>query len=172
MISRVAKIDIAVEYLRDSLAHFKSGHYFSALNLAGASEEILGNAIRQLSNQASAPRLQVTSALNDEIKGRMHLDRLLGAERRNEKQIREQILAAKNSAKHYDAGDDGSIDFDPQCEAANLIFRAITNYRIIFPTAQDDFEIEEQDIANHQMNEMWKRTLSPSALRGLISSID
>ena len=146
------KIDIAAEYLHDSIALYKNGRYFSALTLAGASEEIMGKAIEQL---PAAPAGEMTncSALNAVIKATLHSDEIFGS-MRTEKQIRDQMLKPKNRAKHYDSEQDDSIDFDLQYEAGELILRAITNYRIVLRDVSEHFGYEEEDIRVHQLHKL------------------
>ena len=147
------KIEIAAEYLRDSIALYKNARYFSALTLAGASEEVLGKAIEQLPPVA-AGELANRSALNAEIKAHLQSYEFFGSSPQTEKQIRDRILKPRNSAKHYDSVKDDTINFDPQYEAGKLILFAINNYRLVFPDVFEHFGYEEEDIRVHQLQKL------------------
>ena len=157
------KIEIAAEYLRDSIFFYRSGHYFSALHLAGASEEILGKTIKQLPEAVANVKLRNVAAFDVAVENQKHFDQLFGPVAQTEKTIQAAILEPKNSAKHHDGATGGTIDFDPQYEAGELILRAISNYRMVFPGAEEHFQYEEQDIAVHQLNKTWKSEPKPEA---------
>jgi hypothetical protein len=155
------KADIAAEYLRDSISLWRSGHYYSALTLAGAADEILGKYIEYLPANFASIRLTNRSALNTKVVAYASSSPMFGMQT-TEKQIRDQLLKPKNSAKHYGVQSEDSVDFDSQFEAGELILNAISNYRMVFPDAQDHFEYEEEDIHVAQSNRLSNNWLPPS----------
>ena len=53
---------------------------------------------------------------------------------------RNRFNFARNAVKHLDPNSEDEIDLDPQYEAGSLILRAVRNYLMVLPDAEEDFE--------------------------------
>ncbi len=130
------RIDLACEQLDCALELFLSQRsHVSALTLGGASEEILGQALRQIGSattlDAMFPLVEPTQTL---ISGRSYTSK----EYRNEKN------RVRNAAKHMRNTSQRTIDADLEDEALWLIVRACDNYRRLnFPETERMAEFEE-----------------------------
>lgn len=145
------KIDIALEYLSDALAHYRNGHFFSALTLGGAAEEIFGKAIEHLPSQIAGVQLTTKNALASEVEGQVAFDNVLGIQR-SSKEIRDELLYPKNSAKHFSWPSEHMLEIgDPQFVAGDFLLRAIRNYRMVFPHLEEQFEWESEEIQFYQL---------------------
>ncbi len=155
------KVDIAKQYLEDSLRLYSSGRFLSALTLAGAAEEMLGKSLqRSIPADISGVSLHPVTALDKEAAAMAAFDQQLvsiGAPNFIAKplaEIKRELIAPRNSAKHFNDASESTFDFDQQLEAGSMIIRAIRNYRIVFPDADEHFNCEEQDISVDQLNRL------------------
>jgi hypothetical protein len=147
------KIDIAAEYLRNALELYRSQHYFSALTLGAAAEEILGKCIKHLPKMVGGIALSGKNALADDIDAQQSFDQTLGLERKSTKEILDTLLLPKNSTKHFDDPIEDTVDLDDvQLAAGDFLLRAIRNYRMVFPGVNDHYYYEEEDIKVYQLN--------------------
>ena len=130
------RIDLACEQLDCALELFLSQRsHVSALTLAGASEEILGQALRHIGSattlDATFPLVEPTQTL---ISGRSYTSK----EFRNEKN------RVRNAAKHMRDPSQQTIDADLEDEALWMIVRTCDNYRRLnFPETERMAKFEE-----------------------------
>lgn len=146
------KIDIAAEYLRNALELYKNQHFFSALTLGAAAEEILGKCIERLPKMAAGITLSGKNSLANDIEVQQVFDQKLGWEAKSTKEIRDKLLHPKNSAKHFNDPAEDTVDLDDlQFAAGGFLLRAIRNFRMVFPSAAEHYRYEEEDITVYQM---------------------
>lgn len=138
------KIDIASDYLADALYLHKQGRYMSALTLAGAAQEIFGQHLHRLDSESSLST--VVSSIVSSAK-------FFGVTKQSEKEVRDQLLAAKNSAKHFGSASEIAFEFDAAYEATVWIIRAILDYRKVFPQNIEQYRYEEEDLSVFQLNQ-------------------
>lgn len=157
----IRKIDVAKQYLEDALRLYTEARFLSALTLAGAAEEILGKSLEMtVPMHAAGVSIRPISALGRDAESVAAFDQKLveiGAPNFTPKslpEIRRELLLPRNSAKHFNSLEEAALDFDAQLEAGNIIIRAIRNYRLVFPEADDHFVCEEQDISVDQVNKL------------------
>jgi hypothetical protein len=155
------KVDIARQYLEDSLRLYSHGRFLSALTLAGAAEEMLGCSLeRSIPTGVGGVSLRPVTAFDKESAAIAAFDQQLvniGAPDFTAKslvEIRRELNAPRNSAKHFNDASQSTFDFDQQLEAGSMIIRAIRNYRIIFPDAPERYGCEVQDISVDQLNKL------------------
>lgn len=155
------KVDIAKQYLEDSLRLYGEGRFFSALTLAGAAEEMLGKSLQHtVPTGTGGVSLNPATALEREALAMLAFDEQLirmGAPNFTAKsvlQLQQELVAPRNSAKHFNNMNESTFGFDQQFEAGSMIIRAIRNYRIVFPDAGDHYDCEEQDISADQLNKL------------------
>jgi hypothetical protein len=154
------KVDIAKQYLEDSLRLYSEGRFLSALTLAGAAEEMLGSWLkRSIPSEISGVSLHPVTAFDREAAAIAAFDQQLvniGAPNFTAKPLSEikREVAPRNSAKHFNDPNEDTFTFDQQLEAGSMIIRAIRNYRIVFPDADDHYGCEEQDISVDQLNKL------------------
>ena len=150
----IRKVDVAVEYLTNALEHYKNKHFYSALTLGGAAEEILGKAIKHLPEKFVGISLPRQHALDAEIAKERYADEIFEPSKRTDKKITESINFSKNSAKHFgDAGEDELAFSDPAIEAGNVLLRAIENCRMVHPALHDQFQFEQEEIEVYQLTQ-------------------
>ena len=131
---QVKKIEIALIQLRTAIQLFKKGNYISAITVAGAAEEILGEiALKRKGTNA----LMADKAFLDEIAD--HLKK----PRPGLKNVVNQRNKVKNELKHNKTGNDYTIQHDFKYEAEELILAAVNNYAIIFRKYPKDRVIRE-----------------------------
>ena len=110
---------IALTQLESALRLFREGDdYFSALTLAGAAEEILGDLRRSRGQQ---------NALDDLTSGAVLIHKHLFGEEAGAKEFATSANRARNALKHLDAGGH-TITLDIRDEAKDMLERAIGNY--------------------------------------------
>lgn len=124
------KFFIAKEHLQCAINLFLDGKYFSALTLAGASEEILARFMKEYSTKEPAFR-QIIPLIKNKV---YHAH--------DEKYVIKVLNKTKNAVKHPD---NTNREFEPvvTChikeEAMVLIVRALSNYRSFPDCNSDDF---------------------------------
>lgn len=64
--------------------------------------------------------------------------------------VRKEVLAPKNSVKHFTDPTETHADFDPVLEARNELFNAIFNYDLLVPEEDKDEEIFEFESFLHE----------------------
>lgn len=155
------KVDIARQYLEDSLRLYSEGRFLSALTLAGAAEEMLGSSLqRSIPPKICGVSLHPVTAFDQEAAAIAAFDQQLvniGAPHFTAKplsEIKRELVAPRNSAKHFNDPSESTFNFDQQLEAGSMIIRAIRNYRVVFPDADDHYDCEEQDISVDQLNKL------------------
>ncbi|WP_281222772.1 hypothetical protein [Photobacterium sanguinicancri] len=122
------KFLIAKEHLQCAINLFLDGNYFSALTLAGASEEILAKFMKEYLSKEPAFR-QIIPLINSKVFPEY-----------DEKYVINKINTTKNAVKHPD---NANREFEPAVtchikeEAMVLIVRALSNYRS-FPECDSD----------------------------------
>lgn len=153
------KVDIAKQYLEDALRLYSDSRFLSALTLAGAAEEMLGKSLeRFVPTHIDGVTLRPVTALDKEAAAMAAFDQQLvsiGAPNftaKTQSEITQELIAPRNSAKHFNNAYESTFNFDQQLEAGSMIIRAIRNYRIVFPDADDHYGCEEQDISVERLN--------------------
>jgi hypothetical protein len=140
-------LDIAIEQLRDALDKYVEGHFYSAIVLAGAAEQLLaGHLLKDgLTPSFSQERAAATKIANG-LKG---LDGS-GSVTSTEKEVGNLMNRAYNSSKH--AGkDDHLVRMDPQAAALEVIDRAISNYDLL--STRPDYELPDLPLAQQLKEE-------------------
>lgn len=119
----IPKLLVANELLDQALRLCYEGEsYFAALHLAGAAQEIFGKTLTSL---------RLESALENHVKVSFRSDKHLGSDGgqvTSEKEVRDEVLFAKNATKHLDIGRESSVDFDAQIEAYDLLDHAVSDF--------------------------------------------
>jgi len=111
---------IALTQLESALRLFREGDdYFSALTLAGAAEEILGDLLRSRGQQ---------NALDDLTSGAVLIHKHLFGEEVEAKEFVKRANRDRNASKHLMAGGFPTITLDIRDEAKDMLERAIGNY--------------------------------------------
>ena len=117
-----SKLEIACELLNDALElYYSKESFFSAIQLAGAAEELLGRHL-ELIGQKSAFKSEVTDFVD-----------LLNAVAPpsgtwHKKEMVNFVNNAKNHTKHMDPGSETTVDFDSHLEAREILERAVSDY--------------------------------------------
>lgn len=140
--------DLGIQQLESALAMYFQGNFFSAITLAGAAEEILGELVKR----ADIPK---------PIDGRAQALALVRAIHAGEdanaisdKDLQERVKQSfpilnrvKNRIKHLDGGDKDHVDCDPSFEAHEMIDRAISCYvHLKLPLTPKMHEFYKQDV--------------------------
>jgi hypothetical protein len=159
MTAPAQKVDVARHYLEDALRLYSEARFFSALTLAGAAEEMLGKSLKHVvPGEICGVSLGPVSADEHEVESMFAFDSQLlniGAPRftrQSRDEIRKALNRPRNSAKHFNDQKESSFEFDAQFEAGSLLLRAIRNFRMVFPDA-DDLQYEEESITVDQLNQ-------------------
>ncbi len=113
--------DIAERQLLTALRLWRESDFLSALTLAGAAEEILGKRLRKLGREPSFDQLK--NAIVTLTKRVAHPDQDI------ERMVGEHLNQTRNELKHF-AGED-KLSFDLRADAAEMLERAIANYRLL-----------------------------------------
>ncbi len=117
------KLPIATSQLDTALRlFFEEEDLFSAITLAGAAEEILGQLLREAGIKNSFDELNEASA-------RIH-ESLFG-DQVGAKVFGERANRARNTLKHHTPGQPQAVTLDLRQEAIDLLDRAISNYWLI-----------------------------------------
>jgi len=122
MTKSLSKIQIATIQLRTAVQLYNKQNYISAVTLAGAAEEILGQVAKTKSG---------TNAL---LADKVWIDQLadyLNKPRPTFGKVASTRNKIKNELKHNDSGQDAELDHDFQLEAETFILGAIRNYELI-----------------------------------------
>lgn len=123
------KLPIALEYLEAAIEEREiHKRYFSAMNLAGVAEELLGKIIR-----VHGKTDQLSSVTNTLMKIQENLKGIYDFGVENQKEIKKLLGSTKNSIKHMDnAGDlNAKLYFEVEDESKWLIQAAIRNLNIL-----------------------------------------
>ncbi len=112
------KKDIALEFLGTACDCYNHGKYFSALHLAGASEEILGKYLKSL---------DIDHALKSEIEAFKSFRQEIYGKETSDKYAWDFLNRAKNSAKHMSDLSDEILESDSKKESEEVLVRAFTN---------------------------------------------
>jgi hypothetical protein len=133
MRTQVSKIDIALIQLRTAVQLYNKKNYISAITLAGASEEILGQIanIRSGTNALLDDKIWIDQIADYFKKPRPAFSRV--AKSRNK---------IKNELKHNDTGQDIKVDFDFKFEAEEFILGAIRNHELVTGILPNDRTIK------------------------------
>ena len=125
----VPKFTAALELLDRAIElYLRRDSFYSALNLAGAAEEVLAVYAREL---PADPASGVGSA-SDQLK-ELFVTMATHEEREAaEKWFHDRTYNAKNSVKHKRGKRDNSVDFDPKEEAGELLDLAVSTYFQLF----------------------------------------
>ena len=122
MKTSISKIDIATVQLRTAVQLYNKRNYISAITLAAASEEILGQIAKGKSGTNALLEDKVwTDQIADYFKkSRPSLSKVA--------RTRHKI---KNELKHNDNGQNDKLNHDFQFEAENFIVAAIRNFELV-----------------------------------------
>ena len=130
--SGASKLSAALELLDRSIElYLRQDSYLSALHLAGAAEEVLAVYVRDIpvdSTQGAGSASGQFKKLFVAISGASSQKEIEVAE----KWIHDRIFDAKNSVKHVRGKSDFTVDFDPKCEAGEMLDLAISTYFQLF----------------------------------------
>ena len=120
---KLTKIEIAQQQLLHAIDLFCSGEKLvSAITLAGAAEEILGELVVDTGQ---------TSSLENEVKDRCELFESFFGRAQDPKTFYGFQNNARNELKHVCTGKDVELDLEE--EAVKLIERAIINFQLLRP---------------------------------------
>jgi hypothetical protein len=116
------KMQVAKELLDKALESYFDGAYFAAIHLAGGAEEILGRYVTRITGTDNAFKsLQNFAVSISEPQDQDEHDL-------THKAIERLMTYARNRTKHINQAGDDDVKFDPQCEAKDLLNRAVTDY--------------------------------------------
>ena len=118
---------MAVEQLEDALKAYFDRHFYSAIVLAGAAEQLLAGYVMKHGLTPSFP--QMRTAITKLSQGSETRDGS-GVAQTTEKDVGEQMNRVYNNSKHAGT-DDHTIWMNPKFEAQEIIDRAISNYDAI-----------------------------------------
>lgn len=136
------KVDIALAQLEAAIRLFFYGReYVAALTLAGAAEEIYGRMLQALGKE---------SALYSYARSYSLLMKAFENQELDEREIRRQRNAARNSVKHFDTFSDLTVVFDEREEAIQMISHAITNYKSLHLPITEELERFEKWQDEHE----------------------
>ncbi len=113
------KKDIALEQLRSAAKHYKKKEYISAITLAGAAEEILGQIAKKRNN---------TNEYEKETEYLKSIYKYYNKSLPDDKVIKRSINKVKNELKHNDSGENLWINSDFENEAVVLFVKAVKNF--------------------------------------------
>ena len=116
---RLTKRRIALIQLKQSLRLLEQGDSVSALTLAGAADEILGQMARR---KGVEPRVEYLAA------GLGSLYEWAKKPRPTKKQLISRVNEIRNHLKHQDDGRNISVQADFEFEAEEMILRCMFNY--------------------------------------------
>lgn len=123
------KLPIALEYLEAAIEEREiHKRYFSAMNLAGVAEELLGKIIR-----IKGKTDQLTEVTNTLLKIHENVKGIIDFGFDNQKDFKKLIGSTKNSIKHLDSASDinAKLYFEVEDESKWLIQAAIRNLNIL-----------------------------------------
>jgi len=140
-ILEISKVDIATSQLDTSIQlYIDKTDLVSAVTLAGAAEEILGNLIRAQGK---------TTALEEVLNRLCEMHKSAFEEEPDRKLYADLRNGIRNEFKHLCSGKSLEINLDG--EASQLINRAIDNYRKLFPGFYPRFkEFEQEWLRRHR----------------------
>lgn len=133
----ISKLTIAAEFLTRAIElYFRGDSYFSALHLAGASQELLGKFVE---------RTGAISAHTSLVEGAVRFSAVLheGGVPSTDKQMRAVINYAKNRVKHLDDVGDDVIEFDAQAQARDMLDLAVSEFYQLWGMGAD-LELSEE----------------------------
>lgn len=115
----IRKLDIALQYLDTAIyCYMNSKEYFSAIHLAGASEELLGIYVRDMGGK---------DILTSFAEG-MHKIGCLDGNVFSVKENKKFLNYVKNSVKHKNSKQDDRVEIYEEMEARDMIERALSNF--------------------------------------------
>ena len=122
MSSPITIVDIALIQLRTAVQSYNKNNYISAITLAGAADEILGQIARKESDTDAAldEKVWLDQITDYFYKPRLPLNKILKSRNKVKKQL-----------KHNDSGINIEIKHDFKFEAETFILGAIRNYELI-----------------------------------------
>ena len=111
---------IALRQLETALRlYFEGEDYYSAITLAGASEEVFGRLLKEENSE---------NALDSLKKDVSSIYEMLFAKALDEKWTIKRANEARNVLKHWSPGEPKVVEFDAPEEAKDMLDRAIRNY--------------------------------------------
>jgi hypothetical protein len=115
--------DLALSQLETALrVYFTGADYASVVTLAGAADEVFGQALAAVGKQSSLDSLKrAVCAIHERLFGEQAVP----------KEVANRANRAKNTLKHWDKGDPVLVKFDLEQEAKDMLFRAIDNYWLL-----------------------------------------
>ena len=123
------KVTAALELLDRAIElYLRRDSYYSALNLAGAAEEVLAVYVRELPADSST----TVGSASDQLKQLFVVISNQDEREASEKWFHDRTYDAKNSVKHKRGKRDNFVDFDPKSEAGDLIDLAVSTYFQLF----------------------------------------
>ena len=138
----LAKSEIALQQLCESINLFVAGKFLPALTLAGAAEEIFG---KLLLHQSKVPTVKESAAAILALRDKLGLMALQDA---SEKSIIDQWNKARNTAKHLVGLADEPVTLNLCDEAYWMIKRALHNAELFGAQVQNKLEFENWFIIN------------------------
>ena len=112
--------DVALRQLETALRlYFEGEDYYSVVTLAGASEEVFGQLLKESGHENAMDSLKQDVAAIHKVLSDVDLP---------EKDIVERANKERNSLKHWDPGKPTVFESDTQKEAKDMLDRAVDNY--------------------------------------------
>ncbi len=121
-LQKYEKKDIAKQMLETALRLYKEGEdYFSVLQVAGTSEELLGKYLKSK---------EIDTSLDSNVKAFILLKKTLSGEEDKVKEAKYALNKPRNSIKHINEKDnqDFAVITDPKYDAEEMLERAIDNW--------------------------------------------
>lgn len=113
------KIDIAYSLLKTACFLYKQKDYLAVINLAGASEEILGKYLKRMGKKNSLESMKEGFIKVSKFYNRNITDKKAG----------DFLNRVKNASKHYNEQDDNDkyVEMDIKVDSEDLLIRGLTN---------------------------------------------
>ena len=139
----ISKVDIATAQLDTAIQFYlDNSNLISAITLAGAAEEILGNLVKKQGK---------SNALEDILDILCYIHKAVFEKEPNRKEYARARNGTRNEFKHLCTGESLEVNLDE--EAGKLIDRAIKNYQALFPGIYPRFnEFEKEWLKRQSQN--------------------
>ena len=102
--------------------YFEQEDYYSVITLAGASEEIFGELLKEIKLENSE------NSLDSRKKAASEIHEMLYEEELSERDVAIRANYARNRLKLWSPRDSKTVEFDAEEEAKDMLDRAIDNY--------------------------------------------
>lgn len=138
------KNSIALEHLRAAIRLYQEGSaYYSAIHLAAASEEILGQIIKYVRGETPTRNDSNSDLLKQYLDISIELAAILDGSSISKKEIaelRKEVFSSKNYVKHLNEITEPMSEFSPKLEARTWLFRAISNLEWLTENLEVDID--------------------------------